>query len=281
MPILPVERTRREPLRHNQVWTVEITGDTVDVHAWENDYVAQRGGRRGKIVGFSRASRKRMLMFVSKINWGKVNDGVFITLTWPDKYIPKSSYEMNYLRHRFLRYMENHLVKKVGAIWRIEWVIRKSGSLEGTVQPHIHLIVFGTTFVHGACVREWWRKCIDASGPLCTDVRSLTSKRMHQVYIAKYAAKMPDDPSLDYVAYLNIRGRHWGYHRRELIPMHESRKVVVNNPNNVAALRRLAAKVLPWYDTRYDSGFSLFGKFGAALVRAVEKIVIDEEEVTA
>jgi hypothetical protein len=95
------------------------------------------------------------------------------------------------------------------------------------------------------------------------------------VYIAKYSAKVTDNSGLDYHAYRNIDGRHWGYKRPSLLPMHPKLTYNDLDEETVLRLRTLASSVLKHYDKRYDPGFSLFGKVAQKNLPYVLKFLLD------
>jgi len=200
-----------------------------------------------------------MLRVINQIDWTKATPAVFITLTYPDEYGDRTKEQRNQDRHVFFRAMEKHLNKKVGALWRIEWKARKSGVLLGTIQPHVHMLVFGVRFIPHQEVRKWWRCALTARGHLATDIRRIRSGKKAVVYVSKYCAKAPPISSLDIAPYLNTTGRHWGLHRKVLLPYAE--KVIIENPDEVEInwLENLAANKLRDFERGKRIGFSLFG----------------------
>lgn len=101
------------------------------------------GGTRGDVVGFSRASRKRMMEFMMKARF----DGalLFATMTYPDHFpIEPLQWKKDFeaLRRRFERRYPQYR-----AIWRIEKKERLTGDMKGFEAPHFHLLVFtGDTY---------------------------------------------------------------------------------------------------------------------------------------
>lgn len=171
--------------------------------------------------------------------------------------------------------MENYLGGAVGFLWRIEWKIRQSGKHRGQPLPHFHLIVFNVRFIDKRLIRDWWRSATGTSDLGITWVDKLSDRRKHEVYIAKYCAKVEPLFVLDYATYLHTMGRHWGVRGPEAIPWHE--KIFFNDiPLSTAQqIRTMGAKVLPWFDPVTDAGFTLFGKLGADLADGIKKLCID------
>lgn len=272
--------TRPKPFKRpinleNISWSVSTQGELTTVKANLIDYEPQRIKSRGIVRGFSRSARLRLLKLIAKMEWSKVKCGLFITVTLPDEVWPMDKEKRNRVRYLFLRDMENYLGHEIAALWRIEWQKRQTGTHRGKFLPHFHLIVPNVRFIPWQVIRESWRTHLRYEGPLATDVDSLSNRKKQAVYIAKYAAKTPEISSLDYGAYLNIEGRHWGLHRPTLIPLCRETTFTDLPDNVVKRLRATAASELPWYDPQFDAGFSIFGKFGRRLVKAVEKLCLD------
>jgi len=260
---------------HNTTCRVEITGDLVEFKTSLIDYKPPRSKKGRRISTFSRASRLRMLKRISTINWRGIKQGLFITVTYPDECLPRTKDERSRDRYLFFRHIENYLGKNTGAIWRVEWKVRKSGKRKDSVQPHMHAILFGASFVPHQKIREFWRSTIGVTGPLATDVAPLTDKRMHAVYVAKYAAKMPELPSLDYALNFNIDGQHWGTHRRDCVPVQPTETFHDLGRDARESLQALAARTLTDYRPEEDAGFSLLGVLGEKLKNAVRQICLD------
>ena len=216
-----------------------------------------------------------MLKMVSKVDWSHITSGLFVTLTYPDAVDSSVHLERNKHRYVFLRSLERHVGRQCGALWRIEWVARKSGVNKGKFLPHFHLIIPGICFVPHQKIRQWWKQAIGATGHVATDVKRLSSKRHHAVYIAKYAAKPADPSSLDSVTYLNITGRHWGVHRPRCIPRHKTVVYDGLTEAHVARLKDIARERFTWYGEYAELGYSMFGSLGARMVSAIREIVLD------
>lgn len=170
------------------------------------------GGQRGKIKGFSRASRKRMIEFMACVRGH--GSFLFLTLTYPDDF-PKDSdtwhRHFEAFRHRFERHYANYRL-----IWRLETMDRKSGANSGVVAPHWHGMIFVPTVEDEALndlassvqgeIRQIWYEIV-ASGDADhllhgADVSPVRSVRHAMKYISKYIAKTGFDE-------LEI-GRRWG-----------------------------------------------------------------------
>jgi len=187
--------------------------------------IGKRGGRRGKVAGFSRQSRLRMLRTVSKLKNAK--RPIFITLTYPDEF--EGQVDGNEIKEvqlkNFWKRME-YQWKEISCIWKLEYEERKSGRKIGELYPHLHLLVWGLYTVDMEEVREfvrnaWWEVCGELSGAHLragTSVERLRSHRGTMAYISKYLGKGSDQE-------LKV-GRWWGVKGRDNLPL--ARKVVID-----------------------------------------------------
>lgn len=222
-----------------------------------------------------------MLKMVATLDWRQIKKGMFITLTMPDEAWPMNVLERNQAKYVFFRNMEKHLGHQVGALWRIEWKKRLTGKYLGKILPHWHLIVPGVAFIPKEKVLAWWRDALHVKGHLMTRVDKLSDRTKHQVYICKYCAKLPEHTGLDYVAYLNITGRHWGYQRKHLIPTCPLLEIDDLDIYQVQQLRRAVERMCPWYDAEVDAGFSTFGKRSETLLAMIRDLGLDGGKLRA
>lgn len=270
------ERPESVPIRLTDYeWDAEIRGGLVALKGRQKFHKMSGGGIRGNVTTFTRQSRLRMFKMVATIDWPAIGKGLFITLTFPCRCLPIDKEGRKQALYEFCRSMENYLGRKVGILWRVEWVIRKSGKWAGTLQPHYHLIVFSVRYIPYEDVRKWWRRALKTTGYVRTECKRLGDKERHGIYIAKYAAK-PLDSSLVNVAYRNkCDGRHWGYKRLLEIPRSPSRYYENLSMDAVLRMRDFGAVALPWYDPRFDRGFTVFGKLGEGMAIGVRQMLVD------
>lgn len=255
---------------------VTISGDLLKFSCCFTEPPVVLNRKRGHCMGFTAGSRRRMLQFVSTLDFPNIKCGIFITLTYPDSVKFPSKEERNKHRYLFFRHMEKHLGRKVGALWRIEWEERKSGVNRGMFYPHFHLLIPCVQYIHWGTVRAWWRNVIGAKGPLVTDVRRWGDKRHCAVYVAKYCAKRPSFLSLDSVTYLNIDGRHWGIQRPTLIPRCKSSVYDGLREDQVEALQALGKETFGWYGEYAELGWTMFGRLGEKMIERVRQICLDD-----
>ena len=152
---------------------------------------------------------------------------------------------------------------------------RQTGKFVGQWLPHFHLITFVGRWISHQRIRQWWREVLAYRGPLMTDIQGLKNKRKFGVYIAKYAAKLPERSSLDYGAYPKTTGLHWGKLRRQDIPVYPVAKFEDLTPALVHGLRNLAAGLLPDYRLETDSGFTLLGPNGNSYAEPILNLCLD------
>jgi len=184
-----------------------------------------RGGVRGKVTGFSRQSRLRMMRTVSKLKNAK--RPLFITMTYPDEF--QGQVDGNEIKEKHLKNFwkrMDYTWPKLSCIWKLEYEERKSGKNVGELFPHLHMLVWGLYEVDIEKVREfvksaWWEVCGELSGDHLkagTRVERLRNHRGTMAYLAKYMSKGADKE-------LKV-GRWWGVKGRSNLP--NARKVVID-----------------------------------------------------
>jgi len=274
MPLTPSEREhfKMPEKRCHAVWT----GDLLEVTYLNPHKQYRRPGKRGIVKGFTPAARLRMLRTVASICWDDMKRGVFITLTYPDEVATRTNKDRTRDKFLFLRYIENYLGKQIGALWRIEWEKRKSGTRTGQYTAHVHMLCFNCPFIPKEVVRTGWRSALGADGPLITWIDGMKDGRKAARYVSKYCAKAAEKSVLDNASYLNISGRHWGVHRRDLIPFAWRIHLPLLNDEDIALCENLASTVFAYFARGTGVGFSVFGtnagKVGAELFqRMIDK----------
>lgn len=104
------------------------------------------GGRRSGISTFSKASRRRLLQMIARLNKTRTT---FITLTYPEEF-PLPSAAKEHLR-AFLERIRRRC-GWVAGIWRME--LQERGA------PHFHLLMFDLPFIDHTTLRYWWAEII-------------------------------------------------------------------------------------------------------------------------
>lgn len=178
------------------------------------------GGKRGKVQGFSVASRRRLLKLFARLK----NDALplFVTLTLPDGV----AHDGHTLKDKYLRRFKARLSRKfpkAAYIWRMEVKKRKSGEQIGEPVPHVHLVLWNVPMTPD--LRAWlsltWYECV-GSGDVKhlaagTQVQQASGTRQVKAYASKlYAAKDTDDGVIE------EQGRAWGILAEQFLPWAEA-----------------------------------------------------------
>ena len=176
----------------------------------------RRGGTRDRVRGFSRASRRNLLLRLARINRrafrafkGRM---IFVTLTYPREYPEDPEVCKNHLKA-----LRKRLQRKCGdcaAFWRLG--IQRRGAL------HFHLLLFvGQSIGSVRKLRRFlstsWYEVTGkiSEGHLRTGTRVEAVKKWKQAtsYVERYMAKPEEFPEgLE-------TGRIWGVWNEELLPV--------------------------------------------------------------
>jgi len=202
---------------------------------------------------------------------------LFITLTYPDEVAENTAPERNQHRYVFLRSMENYLGKKVGVLWRLEWKARKSGKRKGQVLPHVHLIVFGVSFLPYQEIRLWWRSALNVQGFVAINVQRIKGGKMVAKYVTKYCSKQMEGALLDNASYLNRLGRHWGIHRRERIPFCNRWVIPFLASDDIQLAENAGCQVFKYFTRNAGQGFSLLGPLAEKVGQELFARMLDKE----
>jgi len=175
---------------------------------------APLGGKRGKIKGFSFASRRRLMQTIARIRFDAPLP-MFVTLTYPDKFPSpiESKKHLDIYIKRLLRAFPD-----VGFIWKLEPQQRGA--------PHYHMLVYGVTehdlFLF--TVSAWYQIAGDGDGNhLAFHMGGLGNKPCVQAvysregvmrYASKYLGKTFEVAGWDEV----YPGRFWAVVQKENIP---------------------------------------------------------------
>jgi len=166
---------------------------------------------RGKVRGFSRKSRKRMIDTIAKVRpKGSI---LFLTLTYPDDFpagdADRWRRDREAIRKRIMRRLPEW-----GFIWRTEVKERLSGELnQGENAPHWHLLAFAPYQDDARAARHMsellkrhWHDIAGADDvnhiEHGADVRIVRGRRGAYYYVSKYVAKCDEEE--------HEIGRRWG-----------------------------------------------------------------------
>lgn len=251
----------RRKARRKILQRFRVQGSVVEYKCGVEPSEAGKPPIRGQVKGFTRAARLRLLKRVATIDWQTIPQSVLITLTYPDELADRTFQQRGQDRYLFMRKLERYLDRKVCGIWRTEFVPRRSGRYKGMLLPHLHLLVFGVTFVPWQTVRQFWKEVIHKKGYCRTEIKRATSPKMAGFYVAKYMSKTTDSPSLVNSSYLNTHGRAYGYHRPGKIPQFS--ETWISNPSieQIQALLDYAKDCLPWLNRQHQSSYTLLGRY--------------------
>lgn len=155
----------------------------------------QGGGARGKVKGFSRPSRRRLLHLFGRLDTRKVRC-VFLTLTFTNQ---NSAIEGKKVFRRFRERIRRRF-PNTSFVWRLERQVR------GDV--HFHLVLFNFPYVPQKTLQGWWEQCTQENTSI-VHVKLLRGRRRVFYYISKYCAKPSGEvlTSLDNSTYLHAKGK--------------------------------------------------------------------------
>lgn len=169
-----------------QIW---VDGSLIKVSKPSSSFRRSGGGKRNIVLGFSKASRRRLMQKIAQLN--RDAKPIFLTLTYP------ADYPLHYTEWKtdFDKWCKrlHRKYPEAALIWRLE--PQKRGA------PHFHLLVYGVEI--SVEFREWlrasWYECV-GSGDVKhyhhgTDVEPLRSYRGVRSYVGKYIAKTQAPPT--------------------------------------------------------------------------------------
>jgi hypothetical protein len=184
-------------------------------------------GPRGRVAHFSRASRKRLLDSIARLDPqplpGSRTRAVFLTLTTQAVHTPVKLKQ--YLDTWWKRVARRH--PRASATWRME--PQKRGA------PHLHLMVYNLPYWDKRDVQRTWGEVVGEDRPF-TRIEAVRTLTGVMAYCAKYMAKPTDvidanadvsedgqdggqlsgSSGLDSLTYLT--GRCWGHLGRSRLP---------------------------------------------------------------
>lgn len=189
---------------------VSVYADVLEIKregrgALVKDKRRRAGWTRGKVKGFKRRPRHRMMLKLGKIRG--VQGAYFVTLTFPDEVMAgfasgDQAGMVDYAKKALRRFEKRlfRLFKDAGYVWRVELEDRKSGILPGVYIPHFHLLVFGMRgrlpLLQRWVSRAWYSAVgsgLEKHLKAGTQVREITSRRHMVNYVTKYIGKLSDD----------------------------------------------------------------------------------------
>jgi hypothetical protein len=224
-----------------------------------NTFQESRPPTRGEITHFSRQARFRWLKRAAEIDWQKIDKAIFVTVTYPDEALTWDRHVLKADRKRFWQDLERYVIRPISAIWRTEWVPRKSGLHVGKVSPHHHYLIFGVTYIDKTVTNELWKKSIGVKCYTRTETKSVGAGDVAAFYVSKYCAKASSGHSLVDVTKRHNTGRQIGWLRRERIPRKPLTCIEDIGEKAYIALVRCAAEIFPWVVDDVGCGFTVLG----------------------
>ena len=203
----------RKPSRQ---YKISVYADMVTVKPTALEYIRNsrpltHNSTRGKVRGFSRKARKRMIDTIAQVR--HAGSILFLTLTYPDDFpagdADRWRRDREAIRKRIMRRLPDW-----GFIWRTEVKERLSGDLNaGENAPHWHLLAFAPYQDDARAARHMsellkrhWHD-IAGAGDVHhiehgADVRIVRGRRGAYYYVSKYVAKCDEEE--------HEIGRRWG-----------------------------------------------------------------------
>lgn len=169
------------------------------------------GGRRGKVWGFSHASRARLIRLLNTID---SEASVFVTLTYPGEF--DNGLAKLHLK-RFANWFRNRF-PSASFFWKLEYQRRGAA--------HYHLIVWGVDCDSDfrSLIAHAWYKIVGSN-----DQRHLSAGTQCDVpngpwrfYLSKYISKVDDYETVGHT------GRIWGFHNKSALSFFPVRYSVVS-----------------------------------------------------
>jgi hypothetical protein len=195
---------------------------------------APAGGKRGKIKGFSFASRRRLMQTIARIRLDAPLP-MFVTLTYPNKFPSpnESKKHIDLFRKRLLRTFPD-----IGYIWKLEPQERGA--------PHYHMLVYGVPLhdLFMFTVTAWYEiagggdnkhlmfhlGAFRGSQPCVQQVRS---RQGVMRYASKYLGKTFEVVGWDEV----YPGRFWAVVQKENIPFGQDMVMYITEKDAHAWMR--------------------------------------------
>lgn len=103
---------------------------------------------RGKIRGYSRASRHRLSSLCNRIQHSSYLGALFLHLTFAEDKLPEDAEEAHHLLDNFCKWLSRRF-NEAPIIWRLEF-----GEENG--RPHFHLLVFANEWVDSSIYEKAW-----------------------------------------------------------------------------------------------------------------------------
>ena len=202
---------------------VRLTGPAM-LRQWQPEVSTahQLSCPRGPIVKLSRKAARRLMQFVSELNWQRENfRPLFLTLTYPRPAPTDAPTIKGQLKALWMRLQRKW--PHAGAVVVLEC------QCDGT--PHFHLVVFGVAFMPWRWLASAWDDIIGndvtPEKSASTQVQRVRSRKGTMSYLRKYLAKAEDQGEAAW-------GKRWTLLGKENLP-----RVVVEAALDIIQFHRL------------------------------------------
>lgn len=256
------ETGKRQALEAKLWMGYSIQGGVVRVNVSGFDGPPTGGGMRGKVKGFSAASRKRALEKCARIEWPVVNMMCTVT-TLLDFGEAEFKEKCTAWDKWIARHLEREYNIVFGAVWRDEIQPERSAR-EGRDCWHQHMIWPGLPWVPGSAIEPMREKlraifgdpdanfeltqfaggAVGATKYVCKYVAKVAEEAAAPAEDAEGGAAGGEDVRPDHVPYSATgEGRKWGVRRRKYIPWAlEMRRAVPFGPGFYRVRRAMRRK---------------------------------------
>lgn len=153
---------------------------------------------RGKIGGFSKQARLRMIKRLASVRDEVLEHALWLDLTYPDVMTDsiRAARDLHVLEKRLRRAFPS-----ARGIWKKE--LQERGAI------HFHLMVFGVDFIPHGWLAENWYQVVGSGNPdhlkAGTSISRVHNRRQAAGYACKYQAKEEKSESAE-----SVGGRWWG-----------------------------------------------------------------------
>ena len=168
-----------------------LQGGHLRLHCPVSTRTGRGGGVRGRVVEFSRQSRRRLCIRFASLDWNSyAADSVpmlFLTLSTPAEYWNQE--KRVYKALRAFRVWLSSCDGFEGAI-----VKKERGEERGML--HYHLIIFGCSFINASSIRSVWSKALafDGGGAVRCHIERVEDAQTVAKYLSKYLGKISGGP---------------------------------------------------------------------------------------
>lgn len=240
---------------------IEITaqGRLLKVRSVGLDLDLHQLPKRGRVEGFSGASRMRLLQMLARIeppdSSGYRFKVSFLTLTTRDFFHPRvlKKYMVDFLKRLGRRF------PGMAVVWRLEYQQRGA--------PHLHMVLYNAPYVDKVWIQEVWGEIVGQKRPF-TRIERIRSYKHLIGYASKYCAKVEgagfisgakttgtENLSDEEIA---TAGRVWGVYNRSCLPFAKETKVVLSLDGSWWMIRRFCRQYYPCIPDGYETGFTIF-----------------------